>query len=144
MKFLEFFKKDQLDIKKSYLKQLIKVAKADGELETNEYDFILKVAKRLDSSEAEVQDVEKNLQTIVTEEPSGEDERFQFLYDLVWIMMVDTEIDKQEEQLCTKMADRLGFKPELVKNLIAAIQRHTNQGLEEDTIYQMVQTEFVG
>ena len=144
MKFLEFFKKDQLDIKKSYLKQLIKVAKADGELEANEYEFILKVAKRLDSSEAEVQDVEENLQTIVTEEPSGEEERFQFLYDLVWIMMVDADIDKQEEQLCARMADRLGFKHELVRNLIAAIQRHTNQGLEEDAIYHLVQKEFVG
>ena len=129
MGLFDLFKSKNQDHRRSYLKDLIKVAKADGHLEKREYDLILKIGKKLACSSDEIEVLSKEIQPNQLPEASQSKKyRLELLFDLVAIMMIDTTIDPKELGLCKSIAMKSGFEPEVIDDIVHQINLLTRSG----------------
>ncbi|GJM29211.1 MAG: hypothetical protein DHS20C17_18460 [Cyclobacteriaceae bacterium] len=126
MRWFELFKSKNQDHRKSYLKELIKVAKADGCLEKREYDFILVIGQKLACSADEIQELSDEIQTDAP--PQNRKLRLKLLFDTVAIMLIDGDIDPKELALCKSIAMKSGFEPEVIDDIVYRIERLTKSG----------------
>ena len=123
MGLFDLFKSKNEDTRKSYLKELIKVAKADGYLEKREYQFILRIGNKLACTEEEIKALSEEIQLDDPAEASQRKEnRLKLLFDLVAIMMIDESIDPKELGLCKSIAMKSGFEPEVIDDVVYRIK----------------------
>ncbi len=129
MRLFDLFRAKNKDSRKSYLKELIKVAKADGHLEKREYDLILKIGEKLSCSEAEIQVLsEETQQEDASTTSQNREQRLRLIFDLVAIMMIDQSIDPKELGLCRSIAMKSGFESEVIDDIVHQIQALTQTG----------------
>lgn len=122
MGIFDIFKSNDGNDRKSYLRELIKVAKADGYLDGKEYEFILKIGHKLSYSPDEIKAMTEGVKL---EDPSdagwSREHKLQLIFDLVSIMMIDGTIDPKELGLCKSVAMKSGFEPEIIDDLVYRI-----------------------
>jgi uncharacterized tellurite resistance protein B-like protein len=129
MSLFDLFKPRNKDNRKSYLKELIKVAKADGHLEKREYEFIMTVGNKLACSEDEIRELSDEIQLDDPAEASqSKEHRLKLIFDLVAIMMIDGTIDPKELGLCKSISMKSGFEPEVVDDIVYHINLLTQSG----------------
>jgi len=129
MGLFDLFKTKNEDSCKSYLKELIRVAKADGYLEKREYDMILKIGKKLACSPEEIKALHQEVQRDPQSEKSqAKSLRLELLFDLVAIMMIDNNIDPKELGLCKSIAMKSGFEAAVVDDIVHGISVLTRSG----------------
>ena len=129
MGLFDLFKSRNDGNRKSYLKELIKVAKADGHLEKREFEFILRIGHKLACSADEIKELSDEIQLDDPAEASQSNEhRLKLIFDLVAIMMIDGTIDPKELGLCKSIAMKSGFEPEVVDDIVHRINILTQSG----------------
>jgi uncharacterized tellurite resistance protein B-like protein len=127
---------------KSYIKQLIQVAMADGRLDNAEMMNLMQTAKKFDFSEEEILEIKNNLDSIKVAHPSGTKETFQLIFDLVWMMMVDGTAYEREVQICENLAMQMGFAPETIADLAGFIKKNIANGVSAEETYQKLEKMF--
>lgn len=120
---------------KSYLKQLLQVAMADGQLDAHELHNLSKTAERFGVSEAELTEIRQNADSVKFVPPSGTKEKFHLIYDLVWMMMVDGDVAEKEMRTCENLAMQLGFSPEIIEDLSGFIRNNADKGISTEEAY---------
>ncbi|UII28781.1 TerB family tellurite resistance protein [Fulvivirga maritima] len=106
------------DKRKSHVKNLITVAMADGHLAKEEWDLLVTIARKLEMSNDDIQNIKNNPEDIKFTPPKKYDEKIQQVEDLVAVMMIDGDVDKNEMELCKKLALKLDLLPRVVNDLI--------------------------
>jgi len=97
------------------------VAMADHKLEPAEAAVLKAIQKRLGLSDQEVKQILANPADITFTPPKTPQERFSHLVDLVFLMLIDGNIDPAEARLVVNFATLLGFKPAVVPALVQRI-----------------------
>ncbi|MDN5203065.1 TerB family tellurite resistance protein [Fulvivirgaceae bacterium BMA10] len=143
MGLFSLFKKDSSSNDKSYLKQLLKVAMADGHEDEIETKFIQKVAGQFNITAEEVQEIRDNLHNITFSEPKTGKERFKMIFDLVWIMMIDGQIDVGEIHTCSRVAMKMGYEPEIIEQLVEAIKDNADEEQSPEETYERLLSSLV-
>ncbi len=82
MGLFDIFRPDNTDSRLAYLRQLIRVAKADGHMDAGEYRFIKEVAARLETTDEELEELNKDPKKSSSLGLQTTEERFQFIWDL--------------------------------------------------------------
>ncbi len=100
-------KKTDHEIKIEHYQNLVAVAMADGFLDDNEYDFLLERAEEIDLPIDEVKKLLDKADELTFLIPFNTAESEEQLADIVYIMMVDGNIDDKEYQLCLNIAKKL-------------------------------------
>ncbi len=142
MGLFDIFRPDNTDRRLAYLRQLIRVAKADGHMDAGEYKFIKEVAARLQTTDEELEELNNDPQKPSSLGLQTTEERFQFIWDLVWVMTVDQSVDLNEVHICSRMAYRLGFEPDLVKEMSEHIQNNRQEGDAPEEAYRRAFNSF--
>ncbi|MDC7993978.1 tellurite resistance TerB family protein [Altibacter sp. HG106] len=102
------------------LSDLIALAFADNTLKNEEYDFILRMAKRMDVSEKEVEHL---LEHPVPSPPiPNEMDRIIHFHKMVLLMNVDYEVHESEVQLLREFGIKLGIRPGAVDRILNRTQ----------------------
>ena len=143
MGLFDLFRNKSVDTTYNYLKQLVRVAKADGVLEKSEYDFILRVATRLEASEEMLEKIKQEETSNAKVDFQSMEDRSRFIWDLVWVMAVDNDIDVNEVHICSRIADKLGFNTEIVRSMAEFIHQHRNPNNDAKTDYQQIFEAFM-
>ena len=128
--------------RKNHFKNLLAVAFADGKIENVEFDYIIQLAEKCYMTPAEVQQVIDNPDTIGFHPPKTNRERFDQIYDLVTVMLVDGHIDKREMALCKVFAMKLGFRTAIVDKLVADLFENALKGIAVEIAMQEVLSEI--
>ncbi len=118
MGLFNIFKQNEEDKNRSHIKNLLEVAIADGNLDDDEFNLILKIAGSYDISEEEVKNIRSNPGSISFSPPSSYSAKVKLLEDLVKVMIVDKTIDENEVKICKDLAIRLNIAPVIVDELI--------------------------
>ena len=79
-------------------------------------------------SRSKIEEIRKNKDTIEFLVPDSEDEKFNQFYDLVNMMVVDKDIDREELKLCVLFAKKFGYKPELCQELVDSVAGNISMG----------------
>lgn len=108
----------ELALKKYIISMIAQEAQADHHFSTLEKRYLSFVASNLGVSEAEVAAIRLNPGIYEIPPPQNEQERMNVLYFLLFMLRSDKEITKEEEALCHHIGFRLGFRRELISDLI--------------------------
>lgn len=121
MDILELFTRKKKKRAKGHLKNLLEVATSDGSLDGIEVDFLLSLAGRFNISEQELREIKDHPSLVEYNPPTADRERFDHLYQLVSMMMVDGKVHEKELEICKAFAVKLGLRPEFVADMIQVI-----------------------
>jgi len=124
--------------RKSHFKNLLAVAMSDGKLDNIEFDYIMTLAEKCYMSQEEVQRVIDFPEQISFYAPKTNKERFDQIYDLVCVMLIDGKIDERERSLCKMFAIKLGFRTAIVDKLIIDIIDNAILGIAKDVALNQV------
>jgi len=113
---------------RSYIKSIIEVALSDGWVDDKELCFLTEVAKRFKMSPQDIKEVKKQYKKVDFIMPSSSHERFQLVYDLVKMMMIDGSIDENEKMLCNQYARSMGYEEDIVDSVIDIIHQDISIG----------------
>lgn len=126
----------------SHVKNLILIAAADGKIDKSEIKLISTIATRVGLSVEELNSILKNPQKISFSPPSKFDEKIIQLYDMVFLMMIDGEIHKNEVALCQYYATKLGFEREIIEKIVLAIINAIKEGQNLDQVTSTLKKEY--
>lgn len=106
---------------KAQLSSLIQLANIDDDYDGDEKGLILMLAKVNGITKEEIEDLLKNPEPLPPLTTITDDERFEYLYNLVQLMKIDQEIFTSELDFCKSMAVKLEFKPKVISFLSSRI-----------------------
>lgn len=141
MWLFDFFSSNPpIDKNQSYIKNLIAIAMADGELDDKEAQALLRVATRLGISEWEVRDIIAQHNTIQFVLPKEPKDRIRQLWDLLLIVLVDGKIEERELAILERFALKLRLRGAVATALVRKLQEWSVTG----SPIEMFKTDFLG
>jgi uncharacterized tellurite resistance protein B-like protein len=106
---------------KSKLSVLVQLANIDGDFAGEEKDLIYMIAKANGISQEEVNDLVENPEPLPPLSTISDDDKFEYLYHLVQLMKIDSQVYLSEIKYCEELAEKLGFKKNVISDLSARI-----------------------
>ena len=103
---------------------LIRLMSIDGHRDRNEYIYILKVAHEMGMTPEEISTLRPEGVYTQSKMPNDEIERMIILYYLLFMMQIDGIITSDEERLVKDLGHQLGFRIDMVADLIEVIKSH--------------------
>ncbi|WP_155180143.1 TerB family tellurite resistance protein [Fulvivirga lutimaris] len=111
------------NIKLEHFQNLVSVAYADGHFEEEEKEFLEERAEELGLPAEDVTRILKNPTELDFVVPDDMDDREEQLADVVFMSMVDGDIEDKEYDLCLNIAERLELKKSDLDEVIALTRR---------------------
>ncbi len=111
------------DVKLEHFQNLVSVAFADGHFEEAEKEFLEERAEELGLPADKVADIIDKALTLEFIVPDDLEDREEQLADVVFMSMVDGDIEQKEYDLCLNIAERLGLKKADLDEVIALTKR---------------------
>lgn len=93
----------------AHVANLISMARLDGQLTQNEHDYILLVAKEFGLTQAELDQCFKDSDNLVIEIPKSDEDKVDYMKNLVSMMFSDGVIDKQKRSLAEHICEKFGY-----------------------------------
>lgn len=115
---------EELAMKSYIISLLVKQATSDGKIATEEKGYLNYASKALNLEEDEVKQIIQAPDSFNISPPPDEDKRLTILYYLLFMMRADKNIDVKEEQLCFNIGFQMGFRQEMVSNLIGVMKEY--------------------
>lgn len=106
---------------KSHILNLYHLAKIDNKLVDVEMDYLFQLGKRHGISTEEVKELVSNNEEVTVELPDDKQHKLLVLYELIGMMLVDDRLDEREANMCTLLAEKMGFDFSLVRALVNGI-----------------------
>ena len=110
------------DVKIELFRNLVAVAFADGHMEDSEKEFLEERADELGLPAEDVASIMKDVHNLEFKVPEDLDEREEQLSDVVFMSMVDGDIEQKEYDLCLNIAERLGLGKQDLDEVIALVK----------------------
>lgn len=106
---------------KSKLSVLVQLANIDGEFAGEERDLIYMIGKANGITEKQIDSMVENPEPIPALSTMTEDDKFEYLFHLVQLMKIDSQVYLSEIKFCEEMAEKLGFKRTVISELSSRI-----------------------
>ncbi len=117
---------------KSSVLILIKMMLADGVIDPREKALLIAICQKRDIPPNVLDEAMEHPENISFQPPKSAEERGSLLFDLVWMMLADTNVDAKEMEVAIKVAKSLGFDPETVPDLVAKIVSSVKQAMQDN------------
>lgn len=106
---------------KSQLSVLIQLANVDGEFAGEEKMMIMMIGKANGMSEEEIMSIVANPVPLPDRSTMTEEDRFEYLYNIVQLMKIDSQVYLSEIKYCEELAEKLGYKRSVISALSSRI-----------------------
>lgn len=107
-----------------YVKQLnvlSQLAYSDQEISDQEKQFIMIIGKANGVTEERIDEIIRNPEPIGDLNTLTDDEKYEYLYNIVQLMKIDGKVYKSEIVFCQEMAEKLGYKKKVISELSSYI-----------------------
>lgn len=106
---------------KSKISALVQLANIDGHFDNKEKQLILTIAEAHNISQKEMESYLKNPEPLPPVSTMSEDDKFEYLFYLVQLMKMDSQVYLSEIKYCESLALQLGFRKNVISELSARI-----------------------
>lgn len=113
-----FFEHQYLSFKKNHVRNLIALAKADGNLHKDEETMLYKIGAKYGLKDRQIATLIQSEKEIELKVPQGHDHKMNQLYDLVLMVYADGIVEDSEVTFCEELMEKFGFEKEIVSWLI--------------------------
>jgi len=120
--------------KKYIISLLVQQAQSDDHFSIIEKRYLKYAGAQLQLSDSEVAEIRLNPSAFSIAPPPDEHKRVTILYYTLFMLKADQKVTAQEEELCHKVGLRLGFRAEMVQNLINVMKNYLNTNLPPDAM----------
>jgi hypothetical protein len=124
---------------RSHLNILVQLARIDGVVVQDEIDLIKHIGavNGMTSDEISQCFADPNLIEDLTQ--LSNDEKYEYIYNIVQLMKVDGRLYKEELSFCAKMASRLGYDEEVLMELMLKIYSDPDITTDKATLKSTIQ-----
>lgn len=105
----------------SQLSALIALANIDGDFDGEEKTQIYMLGKANGLSKEEVDGLIENPVPLPPVSTMTSDEKFDYLYNIVQLMKIDSQVYLSEIKYCEDLAEKLGFKKKVISTLASRV-----------------------
>ena len=127
--------KDQLNI-------LVQLASSDGMIAEKELRLIKTIGEAHELTKEEIDELIKDPKPIANLEYLSEDQKFEFLYNVIQLMKADGQVFKSEIVFCEDMAERLGYNRKVVAELSSKIYSDPTITADRDSLKEKAKKYF--
>lgn len=117
---------------------LVKQAQSDGHFTNIEKKYLNFASQALKLTDSEVAAIRQSPDEYKISPPPDENKRMTILYYLLFMMKADQQVEPEEEVLCYQIGFRLGFREEMVANLISLMKEYLKEDLPPDGMLERV------
>lgn len=114
---------------------VIAVMLADGEVTQEEEKFLSMVCMRVGLSENDLAEILQKPGKVKFTPAKNYEDRIKQLTDVVYMMLVDGNINQFEMKLCIMIALNLGFHPSAIEEIINDLASKIESGKIEDEVH---------
>ena len=125
---------------RALISDLIILAKADDKIMASEYDFILRIASRMNVSQDEVDELIEN--PLPSLPLVSEIERITHFHKLILLMNVDWEAHDKEVEVVKNFGLKLGIRPAAIDRILIRTQQYENRVIPSEELIQIFQTYY--
>lgn len=138
MSISELFDNEFKQRNKGHFSAIARVALADGIVTNDEKLFLERLAKNLEISDAEYQEIIENPLKYEINPPYFRAERLERLYDLARMVHLDHHLGDKQDLVLRKLGLALGFTPENVNYIVDKALLLVDKKVDLDTfIYEI-------
>src|SRR5687768_8528474 len=119
---------------------LLKLMAADGHRDKTEYIYILKVAFEMGMTPDEIASLSAEDLISQARFPDNERDRMIILYYLLFMMKTDGAVSPEEEVIVKELGYHLGFRIEMVSELIRIIKSYEQSTSPSDDLIDTIRT----
>ena len=119
------------------LKLLINLARIDGEVAEKEKNYILNIGQANHMMVAEILPLFSNIFPTVASENLSNSEKFDYIFSLVQLMKIDDKLYREEIRYCAKVASVLGYRQEVLFELMLNVKNTPVEQDEMDALKKM-------
>jgi uncharacterized tellurite resistance protein B-like protein len=139
MSFSDLFDSEFKQRNKGHFSAIVRVALADGAFDQEEKAFLDKLARKLEISPAEYEEILENPLKYPINPPSLFEQRLERLYDLSRMVHVDHLLGDKQDKLLKKFGLALGFAPENVNYIVDKALSLVDKKVDLDTFVSEMQ-----
>ena len=103
------------------VKNLIMLALADGKATESELALIASIASREELTQEQLDHLIVHPDTVHIELPENDEQKLQYIQDMVALMMIDGDLDDNELAMCKIYAIMLGYESSIVEKMVLDI-----------------------
>lgn len=133
MSILELFDGGFKKRNEDHFAAIVRVAMGNGSISKEEKEFLDRLAKNLEISDAEYKQILKDYKSHPINHPLTYDRRLERLYDLARMVYVDHIKDEHQEKMLRKICIGLGFSHENVKYIVDKALTLVSNGVDFET-----------
>jgi len=138
MSFSDLFDSEFKNRNKGHFSAIVRVAIADGEMSKEEKEFLDKLARRLEITSSEYEEILENPLKYPINPPTMHIQRLERLYDLSRMVYADHVLGQKQKDIMLKFALALGFTPGNVSYIVDKAFSLLMMNVDLDTfIYEM-------
>ena len=123
---------------KGHFKNLVLLARIDGEINSSENNLLQTIARRLSLTDHEVKEILEDETNYPMMPPLSREERYERFIQFVEMIMADGEIHTKEDKLIRSFGIALGFTAERVNEKYPVILSQLNQEIARDVILENI------
>ncbi|QNJ98332.1 tellurite resistance TerB family protein [Constantimarinum furrinae] len=125
---------------RALISDLIVIAKADDKLTESEYDFIKRLAERLDLSAKEIDPLFKS--PLPSKPLFSELERITHFYKMVLMMNVDRETHKKEIEAVRNFGLKMGIRQGVIDQILLRMEDYEDKIIPSEELIKIFQTYY--
>ena len=126
----------------SQLKLLVNLAIIDDEVADREKKYIMNIGMANGLAAQDVEYLFNQKHQVIVPNGLTNDQKFDYLFSLVQLMKIDERLYKDEIKYCSKVASKLGYKQEVMFELMIKIST-SMQEAEIASLRQLISTFLV-
>lgn len=127
-----FFEHQYLSYKKNHIRNLLALARADGEMHPKEVDLLFKIGRRYGLKDRQIQAILDSDETPTLNIPDNHNDRMNLLYDLLLMIHADGKVEANEIAFFEDAANKFGMKKEMVSWLLELFEKRGTPPPPED------------
>ena len=131
-------RQDETKMKCYIISLLVQQAESDGAFTNTEKKYLAFAARSLKLSDTEVAAVRHAPENFVIAPPPDEGQRMTILYYLLFMIRADQKVAPEEEALCHRLGFQLGFREEMVSNLITLMKQYLVEDIPPNSMLERI------
>lgn len=118
---------------------LVQLAKVDGVVVQDEIDLIKQIGEASGMSSDEISECFEDPSEIGDLNSLSNDEKYEYLYDIVQLMKIDGRLYKEEIRFCAKMVSKMGYREDVLVELMLKIYSDPNISADKASLKATIQ-----
>ena len=123
----------------SQMKLLISLAQIDGKVAERERNYIINIGRANGLYPDEVMPLFDQRHELIIPDGLTDDEKFNYIFSLIQLMKIDERMYREELLFCGKIAASLGYRSEVLFDLLLHVRSFEMSDTEMAALRAMVQ-----